>query len=266
MRSVWIMVAGCVVLGAAACGGGPDRRERVAGYLDDANAVQARWSGSFKSANEAYMAFSRSELSDTDAVQRLGQAESDIRAARAELGTLRPPADARALHDKLVRVFDMNIEFADQTRQLAAYVPAAESALAPLDAINRRLQRQLRRAGDAGVQARALAGFSSRLGRIVRELRDLPVPAVLRVSHGDQLRALGRTRSYAGRLRAALVDRDAQQVARLLEEFRRRPGSSKPRRKLAREAITRYNRRYQSLNDAYIEVRREEARLDKAFA
>ena len=261
-----MMLAGCLVLSVAACGGGPDPRERVAGYLDDANAVQARWAGSFKSANEAYLAFSRSELTDTDAVQRLERAERDIRAARAELGELEPPSDARALHGKLVRVFDMNIDFADQTTHLAEYVPAAESALAPLDGINRRLQRDLRRAADAGVQARALAGFSSRLGRILGDLRALHVPTVLRVSHGDQLRALARTRSYAGRLRAALLDRDAQQVARLLKEFRRRPGSSKPRRKLARQAIARYNRRYQSLNDAYVEVRREEARLDKAFA
>jgi hypothetical protein len=266
MRSVWIMVAGCLVLGVAACGGGPDRRERVAGYLDDANRVQARWAGSFKSANDAYVAFSRSELTDTDAVERLARAERDIRAARAEIGELEPPADARALHDKLIRVFEMNIDFADQTARLAEYVPAAESALAPLDGINRRLQRDLRRAGDATVQARALAGFSHRLGRILRDLRDLQVPAVLRVSHGDQVRALARTRSYSGRLRAALIDRDAQLVARLLKEFRRRPGASKPRRRLARQAIARYNRRYQSLNDAYVEVRREEARLDKAFA
>ena len=37
------------------------------------------------------------------------------------------------------------------------------------------------------------------------------------------------------------------------------------RKRLARKAIAQYNRRYEQLNEAYIDVRREEGRLDRAF-
>lgn len=249
-----------------ACGGGPDRREQVDQYLRDANRVQAGWSGSFKRANEAYLAFSRSELSGDEAVTALDAAEADIRAARVALGRLQPPDDAKPLHTKLLQLFDMNIDFADQTAQLAAYVPAAEQALVPLDRVNRGLQRDLRSADDAHAQARALQRFSGRLGAILRDLRAVHAPTVLRVSHGDQVRALSRTRSYSGQLRDALVDADAKRVARLLELFRERRTTSAARKRLARKAIAQYNRRYEQLNEAYIDVRREEGRLDRAFA
>jgi hypothetical protein len=267
MRRGAIVVISTFTLGLAACGGGPDARERVEAYLLDANRVQAGWADSFKRANDAYIAFSRSELAGNRAVVALDAAERDIRAARAALGRLRPPEDARPLHDKLLRLFEMNIDFADQTALLAAYVPASERALAPLDRTNARLQRDLDGADDADAQARALERFSARLRRILAGMGRLEVPKVLRVSHQDQVRALARTRSYSSRLRRALLDKDAERVARLLELFREQPsGAQASRRKLARRAIARYSRRYQSLNDAYIEVRREEARLGKAFA
>jgi hypothetical protein len=267
MRRVAIMAATLVPLTLAACGGGgPDRRERVEDYMRSANGIQAHWKGSFERANEAYQAFARSELKDDEAVAALQRAERGIRTARDELAGLRPPADARRLHDKLVALFDMNLGFADQTTRLAAYVPAATRTLAPLDRANRRLQRELRDAKTPGGQARALERFSERLTRILRGLRGLEVPTVLRVSHGDQIRALERTRSYTGRLRKALLARDAKAVARLLQRFRRRPAASGSRKRLARKAIAAYNRRYQRLNDRYSDVRREEARLDQAFA
>lgn len=267
MRSRAIVALSLMALGVAACGGGPDARERVEAYLLDANRVQAGWADSFKKANDAYIAFSRSELDGSRAVAALDAAERDIRAAREALGRLRPPSDARPLHDKLLRLFEMNIDFADQTALLAGYVPASERTLAPLDRTNERLQRDLDGADDADEQARALERFSGRLRRIVARLERLEVPKVLRVSHEDQVRALSRTRSYASRLRQALIDQDAERVAELLELFREQPsGAEASRRKLARRAIARYNRRYQALNDAYIEVRREEGRLDKAFA
>ena len=166
MRPGAIVALSLTTLGFAACGGGPDARERVEDYLRDANRVQAGWADSFKQANDAYIAFSRSELDGNRAVVALDAAERDIRAAREALGRLRPPADARPLHDKLLRLFEMNIDFADQSALLAGYVPASERALAPLDGANQRLQRDLDAAEDAGAQARALERFSARLRRI----------------------------------------------------------------------------------------------------
>jgi hypothetical protein len=96
-------------------------------------------------------------------------------------------------------------------------------------------------------------------------LRALDVPAVLRVSHGDQIHRLDRTRSLALQLRKGIADRDSHRVAVLLVRFRR-SASSRGRTKLAAAAIDRYTRRYAGLSTAYSQIRREEIRLRRRFS
>ena len=60
--------------------------------------------GSFKRANEAYLAFSRSELSRRRGAVALTAEAGDIRAARVALGRFQPPDDAKPLHTKLLEL------------------------------------------------------------------------------------------------------------------------------------------------------------------
>ena len=83
----------------------------------------------FKRANESYLAYARGELEPDAAAQDAAEAERSIRGARDALTVLDPPADARPLHDGLVRYLQMNVEIARETTRLASYVPAAERAL-----------------------------------------------------------------------------------------------------------------------------------------
>ena len=184
------------------------------------------------------------------------------------LGELRPPEDARPLHGKLLRLFDMNIDFADQTALLAGYVPASERALAPLDRTNRAAPARPRRGARTPARRRRRSSASRRgCGGSSPACASSRCRRCCASRTRTRSARCSRTRSYSTRLRRALIDQDAERVARLLELFREQPsGAEASRRSLARRAIARYNRRYESLNDAYIEVRREEARLDKAFA
>ena len=247
----------------AGCGSGDDDpRSRVRAYLDSANAVQRGAGDELKRAGDAYTAFARGELGSRAAVRQMERSESDIRAVRDELAALQPPREARPLHSKLQRVYDMNLELAHETALLAAYQRRSNRMLAPLDRYNRALDASLRRAEGPDEQASALARFAHRLRGVERKLERLDLPFVLRVPHGDQLARVQATRSLAERLRGALEAQDAEGVARLLKRFRRAGDERRPRRKLARRALVEYERRYRQLNDAYAEAYRELARLD----
>jgi hypothetical protein len=257
----------CLALaGLAGCGGDDDdARSRVRAYLDSANELQRGAADEFKRAGEDYIAFARGELRPRVAVERLERSESDIRATRDELAVLHPPREAVALHSQLQRVYDMNLELAHETALLAAFERSSDKALAPLERFNRQLGTGLRRADGPEQQARALERFAARLRTLLRELRALEPPLVMRVPHADQIARLESTRSLAVRLRRALQDQDAERVARLLKRFRSGASERRPRRKLARRALTQYERRYSQLNDAYADVYRELARLDKSL-
>ena len=265
-RSAPPLVGLCLALAAlAGCGGDDDPRSRVRAYLDSANELQRGAADEFKRAGEDYVAFARGELRPGVAVERLERSETDIRATRDELAVLRPPREAVSLHSQLQRIYDMNLELAHQTALLAAYERGSDQALAPLDRYNRRLGAALRRADGPRAQARALERFAARLRRVLRRLGALEPPFVMRVPHADQLARLESTRSLAVRLRRALDAQDAERVARLLKRFRSGASERRPRRALARRALTQYERRYSQLNDAYADAYRELARLDKTL-
>lgn len=252
-------------LALAGCGGADSPRDRVDAYLKEATALQQKAAPQFKAANEAYVAFARDELAGDEAVKRLERAETVIAAARDGLAELKPPVEARRLHSRLVLFYDQNYAFARSTTVLARYVPGAEAALEPLDAVNTRLQRALGRAKTPKAQAAALGRYVDDMNAIVRDLRDPKPPFVLRPTHMDQVDRLRRTRDVAEDLRRALLGQDAKKVAATLKRFRRTVARKTPRRRLAAQAINQYNRRYRDLSRASGDIRREETRLDRAL-
>jgi hypothetical protein len=207
----------------------PLRRERVDAYVKSEVEVMQRAQPEFKRVNESYLAYARGELEPEAAERDAAAAVRAIADARDALTVLDPPAEAQALHDGLVRYLQMNVEVARETSRLAAYVPAAERVLRPLGKANRRLQSRLAGAEEATAQADALQRFSGAVSRTLRDLRAVEPPAVLAPSHGDQIRRLDVTRGLAARLRRALLDQDAERVARLLERFRSSASGRRPR-------------------------------------
>jgi exonuclease VII small subunit len=266
MRRAILTLLAVAGIGLPACGGdGDDPRSRVDEYVRSANAVQQKFAPDFKRANEAYAAYARGELKPKRAETDLTRAEAALREARTDVAALDPPQQAQKLHEGLLRYLDMNLQFARETSRLAVYSPGADRALRPLDRANRGLGTRLADAPDPEAQAAALRSFTRALERILRDLRALEVPAVLKPTHRDQVRRLDATRSLAERLRRALIDQDAEEVARLLKRFRANAAERGGRRKLAAKGVRRYNRRYEALTEAYQDVQREQARLDKAL-
>src|SRR5262249_8444931 len=142
-------------------------------------------------------------LEGPSAMAALSKAEIEIRGARDKTAALTPPADARELHRRYVAYMDQNVAFAHENALLAGDLQGSDKAVAPLAAANTRLRKARGRAKTRAARERALKTFASSLGRFLVALRALDVPAVLRVSHGDQVRRLDRTRGLALRLRTA---------------------------------------------------------------
>src|SRR5258705_12276219 len=104
-RAAVALLALALVLGGC---GGQSRRDRVEKYLTEANAVQDRAAPELAAANKAYVGFSQHKLAAGEAPSKLAAAERSIRATRAELAGISPPADARILHRRILRAYDLD--------------------------------------------------------------------------------------------------------------------------------------------------------------
>lgn len=256
-------------LGLASAGCGGDERdavrERVEAYVESERQVMHRAEPDFKRANETYIAYAKGDLEPETAAERVAEAEKAIRNARDGVLVLDPPAEARGLHDDLVRYLDLNVDFARETTRLVMYVPAAVRALAPLERANRRVESRLAESDDSRDQARQLARFADRLGAIADRLRAVKAPMVLQPTHRDQLRRLATTRELADRLRRALRDQDAVEVSRLLKRFRGDTPNADARRLLANKALALYAQRLKKLTAAAAAVQEEQLRLMRSL-
>lgn len=252
--------------GLVACGGDGERpRDLVTAYIKHANAIQRAYAPQLKRANAAYVSFSRSQGSDDSAVATLTAARGDVRRVRAELRHLEPPVQARRLHARLLRVFDMNVYFADETARLAAYQRDSQGATAPLAGIDRRLRSELGTARAPKAQERALGRFAAGLHVALRRLGALDVPRVLAPQHEAQVRRLTSIRRLAVELRTALRKQQAQRVAQLVKAFRGKGRAPAARTALTQRALADYNRRYRALALANADLAREQARLDRSL-
>jgi hypothetical protein len=265
MRRVPIvaLVTAAVVAG---CGGShrPDARARVDAYVQRANAIQRDAADGYRRANVAYAAFSKGRLRPHRAAIRLQDAERAITSARRRLEALRPPAEARVLHQRLLRYFGLGTRIARQSTLLARYQAGAPAAMAGLTRANVRLRHDLAGAGPAA-RAAALTAFGSTTQRTLNRLRRLQAPDVLRAAHEQQLRRLEHTRALARRLREAVLADDAKALARLVLRFRRSLTASDGIRQDAERAVAAYEHRLRGLARAYSAVRREQIRLDRSL-
>jgi hypothetical protein len=264
-----IALLGLLSFGSAFAGCGRDERdrarERVDAYIESEMQVMQRAEPDFQRANQTYLAYSKGELEPEHAAERVAEAERAIRDARDGVLVLDPPAQARPLHEDLLRYLDLNVDLARETSRLVTYVPAAMRVLAPVDRANRRLESRLARSEDGREQARELERFGVSLGSITEELRAVRAPTVLRPTHVGTLRRLDATRRLADRLRRALRAQDAVKVSRLLKRFRGDAPRPHARRRLANEALAQYSRRLEELTAAGAEVREEQLRLARSL-
>jgi hypothetical protein len=262
-RVAVLLVLGLASL-ATACGGDGER-EDVERYIDAANGVQQRFAPRFNEANQAYAAFAKGDLDDVRADIDLTAAEQSLREARERVAALHPPAVAMPMHRRLLRVYDANADFANESTRLGRYLPAARSVLRPLPGIGRRLRSRLRDAKTPSAQATAFDKYARGVYGTYSALRRLDPPPALLPTHRAQLVRLFESDRLADALADAARKRDSKRVARLLLRFRRLADRSTPET-VTRSALDGYRERYREVLATVGQLRREQQRLQARFS
>jgi hypothetical protein len=239
----------------AACGSSP--RDRVNGYIEQANAIRARAAPEFARANSAYKRFSANKLAKNVAAD-LERAEASLRDTRAQLARLHPPAEAKHLQSLLLRLFDLDIGLAHETTLMGEYLPAATVATKPLKDINARLQKGLT-SQNVSTQTDTLGTYRAELRTVVLALQRLDPPPLLSGIHSDQLSRLDSTMTLAAQLRRALKAADQQRISDLLIRFRTL--NSLTRTGITDQSLRAYEERQQDVSRASQAVEHEQNRL-----
>src|SRR3954471_24744782 len=109
-----------------ACGGGENpQRAAVRGYLTQVNQVQAQSRSDLARANVVLRGYAQGKTIGAGA---LAGVEADIRAARAKVASVRPPARARDVHNRVLKVYDLDAGLAHETLRMVRYQDAAPLA------------------------------------------------------------------------------------------------------------------------------------------
>src|SRR4051794_30739631 len=255
----WLLALAVVVVGC----GGKSERDRVDEYVKAANAVQASSDRSFAEANRSYASFVAHKLDDPTAVRGLGEAEVAIRATESRLARIPAPPSARALREKLLRLYRLDADLARETVLLAHYLPQRERTLAGVAAANRKLASGLKRAKQPPAQAAVLTDYRRRLQDALTAMRALQPPPVASALHHAQVKRLAASRKLAGRLRAAVRARDAKRTAQLVVAFRAVGDVQAGEQALQQHDLDAYAARRSALTLALADVKRERTRLER---
>jgi hypothetical protein len=258
-------VAACaaVVLVGVGCGVHA-RRDAAREYIERVNRVNGEFRAPLIEVQNAYARFT-TRAEELPALRpRLDRSKRTILTLQSRLRNIMAPPEARPLRRRLLRLVAAEAALAREVVQFVLFVPHLETTLRPLGPATTRLRGILRRSGAIDAQAAALTAYSGSVATMVRRLRRLDPPPVLRPSYTTDIAALTRVSTVARRLSNALTDRRKQDLARMVAEFNRaaRSGGTVSAQRAERRAIVAYNRRVARIDTLAAAAERERLRLE----
>jgi hypothetical protein len=129
--------AGVVFVGLllAGCGGGSSdkahRRDAVDRYFAQLVRAETPVAGDIATLNEAYRHLLTKQMRKRD-LRSVALAEQQLSSVRENIGRIAPPPDARAIHENVVRLVDLDLAVARDLRWMTSYLPRLRGTLAPL--------------------------------------------------------------------------------------------------------------------------------------
>ncbi|MBA2349945.1 MAG: hypothetical protein H0V81_16835 [Solirubrobacterales bacterium] len=253
------LVAGLLV----GCGGTSDL-DRVRGYFEDVDAVYRSADPQFRAADDTFRKFAGGGLKGKVAEFELRRAELDIEQVRQQVAALVPPVQAGRLHELVIRAYELNVLMAAETRQLAAFVPRADSIVKRVDKARRKLRKELGAAGGLERQSRALRTYARRVTRLRSELAALQAPPALAAARRTQLDVMSSTRKLTLQLVRAIGRQDKPTIERLLNRFASAGDPNPDRARWQKGGIAAYRQRIVDIDRAAADVTAERARVIQA--
>jgi len=240
------------------------RRDRVAQYIRDVNTAQV---GSAREANTIALAYTRFRGDPQHAaaqLRALAQAERAMRVVRTRVAAVRAPADARRLRSRLLRLLDLQVDFAGDVRLLGAYVPRVAQVDGRTSAASRRLSRALAGARGPARQARVFDDYAAAARSAADTLSRLRAPPEFDRSRRSQVARLRRLERLATQIAVALRTHRATGATALVRRFA--AANASPAVALdERRAVLAYDRRLRAIDSQRAVVQRELARLERSL-
>lgn len=238
------------------------RRENVAAYIASVNRIEGRLAAQLTAVDESYRSFGRNPAALERQVADLERAERTIRDLRTRLSRLTPPEEARRLHTLLLRLLDMDVEFAGEVTALARYLPDLTREQAPLDRALQALRRGVDAAETGPQQAEAFAVYAAATRKAASRIEALDPPVFFQRTEQAEVARLRRLANVSARVSAALEAGDADEAVRLfstLGEVASTPGVARAQR----AAAIAYNDRLKTIRTTAETIAKERARLDR---
>lgn len=253
-----------VCLLAAGCGGNGDRKA-VSKYIEQVNAVETKLSRPMVDVSKANRDFATGKGDPAQVRLRLAKSERTIRTLERRLAALHPPKDARKLHGLLLELVRHEEGLAREVAQLAAFVPAFSSTLAPVGPAGRALKAELNSKQPVAGKAAALEAYGATLGDVLVRLRTVEPPPSSRPVYASQVMTLQRVRKAVTDLALALREKRTKDVAPLLHAFdvAAVANQSVAAQKAQIAAVRAYNARIRKLDTLTIRIARERNRLQR---
>jgi len=258
MLAAALLVAGC----------GGDEREDVESYIREANMLQQELLIPLTQASAAYRGFSTSEAELVKLRPKLIEAEASVRLLDRRVAELRPPADARKLHDRMRELTAAQVALADELERTSAYLPAYLAALRPLGAAEQALRSELRAARSPRDQANAIHRFEAAVAEVLRRLRGLDAPQLAGGEQATQTKTLEELAASAADLARAIESGEpAAKILRLVQQFANAPlaGQSAAAQRARIAAVKGYNARVERVSTIAQGVRQERRRLEDSL-
>lgn len=260
-----VAAVAAVVLIVAGCGDDHAGRRAVGGYVSDVNRVELDMRGALVELQRTNGQFSTKDSAKTHA--RAVSARKTIRRLERELQRLRPPKEAAQLHARLLSLVAAELSLAREVESLSLFLPRVSVALAPMQAIQQRLNAALRAAKGRAAQADALERYAAALDGPVAGLRALHPPPLSEPVRDGQLRTLVRVRALALELAHAVRTHQNARLPALERRFAAaaRSDETVSAQKARIVAIVAYNKRVARLGELAASVQQERKRLDKSL-
>jgi hypothetical protein len=261
--------AGVVVVGLllAGCGGSGDKARRhdaVDRYFAQLVKAQTPLAADVATLNEAYRHLLTKHMRKRD-LRSVALAEQQLASVRENIGRITPPPDARAIHENVVRLVDLDLAVARDLRWMTRYLPQLRGALAPLAPASTGLRKALKAAHGWRAERAALTAYCAKLRTADQRVGALSAPPEFGPSLAGERGVLHRSLQGCAVVQKALTRKNTKLLNAGLNTLAGASyGSDAARASTAeRSAILAYNRRLVQIRALAAAIYKQRQRLQK---
>ena len=257
------MVAGLLLAG---CGGGNGykarRHDAVDRYFAQLVKAQTPLAADIATLNDAYRHLLTKHMRKGD-LRSVTLAQQQLSTVRENVGRIRPPPDARAIHENLVRLVDLDLAVARDLRWMTRYFPRLRGALAPLAPASAGLGKALKTAHGWQAEQAAFTAYCASLRTAAQRVGTLSAPPEFGPSLAGERGALQRSLAGCAVVQKALAQKNTKLLNAGLNSLvgaSYGPGAARASA-AERSAIVAYNRRLVQIRALAAAIYKQRQRL-----